>query len=99
MKRELLTSGELAEAAQSLPGWSVSPLRLTRTFVFPNFVTAFGFMASAALECERLDHHPEWSNVYGRVDIELTTHDRGGVTAFDTALAARLSALAPGADF
>ncbi len=65
-----------------------------RELQFTDFVQAFGFMAAAALVAERMAHHPEWSNVYNRVNIELTTHDDGGVTDMDFALAAELSLLA-----
>lgn len=77
-----------------LPGWQRRGDRLCRELLFTDFVQAFGFMASAALVAERMAHHPEWSNVYNRVTIELTTHDAGGVTDMDFALAAELSLLA-----
>ena len=79
-----------AEAAlASLPGWSRGEGRdcLVRTFQFKDFNEAFGFMTRVALKAEALDHHPEWSNVYGRVDVLLTTHDAGGVTELDLRLA------------
>ena len=79
-----------AEAAlASLPGWSRGEGRdcLVRTFQFKDFNEAFGFMTRVALKAEALDHHPEWSNVYGRVDVLLTTHDAGGVTELDVRLA------------
>jgi len=68
--------------------------KLHRHYKFPDFVHAFGFMATAALAIEKMDHHPEWSNVYDRVTIDLTTHDLGGITAKDTALAAVLDSIA-----
>ncbi len=81
-----------------LPGWERrgedAHARLRRELRFTDFVQAFGFMASAALVAERMAHHPEWTNVYNRVTIELTTHDAGGVTDMDFALAAELSLLA-----
>jgi 4a-hydroxytetrahydrobiopterin dehydratase len=61
--------------------------RITRVFQFPDFVTAFAFMTEAALIAERMNHHPEWSNVYGRVSVELSTHDAGGLTELDFELA------------
>lgn len=83
-----LTTDQIAAA--SLPNWSYSSERggcLSRTFVFADFVQAFGFMAQVALHAEKMNHHPEWSNVYNRVDIVLTTHDAGGLTERDITLA------------
>jgi 4a-hydroxytetrahydrobiopterin dehydratase len=76
------------------PGWSAQDGRLRRQFRFPSFVTAFGFMASVALIAERMDHHPEWTNVYSKVDVVLSTHDVGAITADDLALAAAMDGLA-----
>ena len=76
------------------PEWSVEEGRLRRGFRFPSFVAAFGFMASVALIAERMDHHPEWTNVYSRVDVALWTHDAGAITADDLALAAAMDGLA-----
>ena len=84
------TSGRLSE----IPGWDFSDGSLTRQFQFDNFVAAFGFMSSVALLAEKLDHHPNWSNVYNTVDIALNTHDAGGVTDFDFALAAQINEVA-----
>jgi 4a-hydroxytetrahydrobiopterin dehydratase len=67
---------------------------LTKSFKFRDFSEAFGFMARAALVAEKLDHHPEWSNVYAKVDVTLTTHDAGGVTALDVQLAEAMNAIA-----
>ena len=68
-------------------GWRVVDDKLRKKFVFADFVEAFGFMASAALVAERLNHHPEWSNVYNKLDVALTTHDAGGLTSSDVLLA------------
>jgi len=78
-----------AEALKSLPGWAAAPGRdaIQRSFKFADFNTAFGFMSRAALTAEKLDHHPEWFNVYNRVDVTLTTHDADGVTELDVRLA------------
>ena len=75
---------------EQLPAWSAAPGdrdAIRRSIAFPNFSLAFGFMSRVAMEAEKLDHHPEWSNVYGRVEILLTTHDAGGVTELDLRLA------------
>jgi 4a-hydroxytetrahydrobiopterin dehydratase len=73
----------------ALPGWTLSDdgLAITRQFKFADFQQAFAFMTHVALAAERADHHPEWSNVYNRVDMRLTTHDAGGLTELDFALA------------
>ena len=74
--------------------WREENNKLTRTFEFQDFVTAFGFMSSVALIAEKMDHHPNWSNVYNRVTIELTTHDAGNVvTDKDRNLAAAIDKL------
>ncbi|WP_420436203.1 4a-hydroxytetrahydrobiopterin dehydratase [Candidatus Poriferisodalis sp.] len=94
MARELLSQNELATLAAELTAWEVSGSELRRTFRFGNFVEAFGFMAAAALVAEKMDHHPNWSNVYSTVDVALNTHDRGGVTELDAALARAMNGLA-----
>ncbi len=91
-----LSDSELKTALDALPGWSVISGKLHRHFKFPDFVHAFGFMAASALAIEKMDHHPEWSNVYNRVTVDLETHDSGGITAKDTALAAILDSIARG---
>jgi len=80
-----------------VPGWTIDDGRLSRTFRFADFAAAFGFMTAAAIVAERMNHHPEWSNVYNRVTVHLTTHDAGGLTDLDFDLAARMSELATGA--
>jgi 4a-hydroxytetrahydrobiopterin dehydratase len=95
-KRARLSDEEIAAGLRILPGWQREGDKLARQFKFASFVEAFGFMASAALVAERLDHHPEWKNVYNRVEVELTTHDSGGITTLDLDLARRMSELAPG---
>lgn len=77
-----------------LPGWSLAGGKLYREFRFGDFNAAFGFMTRAALEAERLDHHPEWSNVWNRVAVHLVTHDAHGVTTLDVALAKRMNEIA-----
>ena len=74
--------------------WEEKDNQLRRSFVFKDFVAAFGFMAKAALVCERMNHHPSWTNTYNKVDVVLTTHDAGNtVTEKDRALALALDAL------
>jgi 4a-hydroxytetrahydrobiopterin dehydratase len=87
---------EVAEALKALPGWAAANGReaIVRQFKFPDFDTAFAFMTRVALSASKLDHHPEWSNVYNRVDVLLTTHDAGGVTANDIELARIMDAAA-----
>lgn len=87
-------STELAPLFQS--GWQMVEGRdaITKTFEFPNFVTAFGWMTQCALWAEKWNHHPEWSNVYRTVVVTLSTHDAGGLTALDIKLARKLDALA-----
>jgi len=89
-----LNDTQLAAAVDSLPGWSIVNEKLHREYLFPDFVHAFGFMATAAIAIEAMEHHPEWSNVWNRVVIDLTTHDFGGITAKDILLAEKLEALA-----
>ncbi|MGY6410308.1 MAG: 4a-hydroxytetrahydrobiopterin dehydratase [Alkalilacustris sp.] len=95
---EKLQGPARAEALAPLmvSGWSEVEGRdaITKTYSFANFVEAFGFMARAALEAEKMGHHPEWFNVYKTVEVTLSTHDAGGLTALDTRLAARMDALA-----
>jgi 4a-hydroxytetrahydrobiopterin dehydratase len=91
---EKLTADEIGRALEDLPGWRVENGKLHREYRFAGFVEAFGFMASAALVAESMNHHPEWFNVYHTVKIDLTTHDAGGITENDTALARRLEDLA-----
>jgi 4a-hydroxytetrahydrobiopterin dehydratase len=77
----------------TLPEWSLHRDQLYRKFVFADFVEAFGFMSRVALLAEAADHHPDWSNVYNRVEIYLTTHDAGGITERDFDLAQRITRL------
>ena len=87
MARKKLDDADVAQRLRDLPQWSLADGKLHREYRFTNFVEAFGFMASAALVAERMDHHPEWSNVYKTVEVTLSTHDAGGVTERDVALA------------
>jgi 4a-hydroxytetrahydrobiopterin dehydratase len=94
--RTKLSDAEINTALRALPGWSVVAGKLARVYEFPDFIAAWGFMSSAALVIQQMDHHPEWFNVYGRVRVELVTHDAGGITARDVELATRLESLAAG---
>ncbi len=95
---QLLGEAERADLLPALDGWAMAEARdaIRRTFVFDDFVQAFGFMTKAALVAEAMGHHPEWSNVYRRVEVILTTHDAGGLTRRDVELATRMNALAAG---
>ena len=91
-----LTEAEISSALASVDGWSRMAEReaITKSFKFADFNAAFGFMARAALKAEQLNHHPEWFNVWNRVDVTLATHDAGGLTKLDFALAAAMDAFA-----
>ncbi|MCX4245901.1 4a-hydroxytetrahydrobiopterin dehydratase [Paraliomyxa miuraensis] len=78
---------ELAQALVELPGWSLADGKLHRRYRLPSFGSAIAFMVRVAFEAERIDHHPNWSNVYDRVQVELWTHDVGGITDRDLTLA------------
>jgi len=92
---EQLSEAERAEALDGLPDWDFDEGRdaITRSFAFADFVEAFGFMARVALLAEKADHHPEWRNVWNRVEILLTTHDAGGLSHRDIELAEAIDAL------
>lgn len=90
---ERLTDAEVDAALAGLEGWSVMGGKLHKEYEFASFNEAFGFMARAAMEIEKMDHHPEWANVYSRLTVDLVTHDAGGITANDAELARRLDAL------
>jgi 4a-hydroxytetrahydrobiopterin dehydratase len=91
-----LDSGQRAAALAKLKGWADVPGRdaMTKKFVFKDFNEAFGFMTRAALVAEKMDHHPEWFNVYKTVEVTLSTHDAGGVTELDIKLAEAMDRIA-----
>ena len=95
MPIEALSEAERADALDGLPDWDYDEGRdaISRSFVFADFPEAFAFMTRVALIAERKNHHPEWSNVWNRVDILLTTHDCGGLSARDVMLAQAIDAL------
>ncbi len=91
-----LSDAELDAAVRSLDGWEVRDGKLHADLRFADFAGAFGFMAAAATVAAELDHHPEWSNVYSRVTVDLVTHDADGITELDVRLARRMSEIAAG---
>ncbi len=98
MSRPKLDSTAVLEKLASVPDWAVDAgeTALTRHFKFADFSEAFGFMTRAALVAEKLDHHPEWKNVYRSVEVRLTTHDAGGLTGLDFDLATAMDRIAAG---
>ena len=88
-----LSESSIEEKLKNLPGWSIKKDKLHKEFQFNDFNQAFGFMTRAAMEIEKMNHHPEWFNVYNRITVELTTHDAGGITDNDVNLARILNSL------
>lgn len=93
---EKLIGDKRAEALAELPGWAEDgdSDAISRTYIFADFSEAFGFMARAALVAEKMNHHPEWFNVYKTVEVTLTTHDAGGLTELDITLAGAMDRIA-----
>jgi len=89
-----LTEREVATQLATLPNWTIEGGKLHREYEFADFVAAFGFMTSAALVAQRMDHHPEWFNVWNRVRVDLMTHDAKGITSLDAQLARSMEELA-----
>jgi 4a-hydroxytetrahydrobiopterin dehydratase len=92
-RSDRLDEAEIRARTAQLDGWKFTDGKLQRSFELDDFVHAFGFMTSVALAAERMDHHPEWTNVYNRVDIRLSSHDVKGISERDFKLAARIDAL------
>jgi len=88
-----LSQTDIDQELKNLPGWSVINEKLHKEFQFDSFNQAFGFMTRAAMEIEKMNHHPEWFNVYNKITVELTTHDAGGITKNDVNLARILNSL------
>lgn len=88
-----LSDEQIKKELVNLPGWSLVNGKLHKEFVFKDFIEAFGFMSRAALNIEKMNHHPEWFNVYNKIKVDLTTHDAGGITQNDINLARILNSL------
>lgn len=93
MAAQPLSTEQIADLALQLPAWSVVDGKLHRELRFADFNAAFGFMSRVALLAEAMGHHPEWSNIWNRVVIDLTTHDTGGLSNLDVELARRIDAV------
>jgi 4a-hydroxytetrahydrobiopterin dehydratase len=96
MTEEVLVGTQRAKVLAELEGWAEAKGRnaITKTFQFKSFNQAWGWMSRVALVAEKMDHHPEWANVYGRVEVTLSTHEAGGMTERDVALARKMEAFA-----
>lgn len=99
MAENAMSEGEVMEALEQInegleEPWSLRTDKLHKLFVFDDFVAAFGFMTQAAIQAEKMNHHPEWSNVYRQVAINLVTHEAGGITRLDFELAEKLEEVA-----
>ncbi len=90
----ILSEIEVVEALKTLRGWTIAEGKLHHIYRFSDFSAAFGWMARVALVAEKSDHHPEWTNVYATVTVDLVSHDAGGITARDVALAKEMDRLA-----
>jgi 4a-hydroxytetrahydrobiopterin dehydratase len=90
MKIARLSDEDVKARLDKLPGWTLEDSKLHREYKFGGFAEAFGFMSTCALVAQKQDHHPEWFNVFDRVVVDLTTHDAGGISALDFALAAEM---------
>ena len=88
-----LSDEQIKTELTGLTGWSIVNGKLHKDFVFDDFVEAFGFMTRAAIHIEKMNHHPEWFNVYNKISVDLTTHDAGGITQNDIVLARTLNSL------
>ena len=94
MARQKLSETQIQAGLTARPGWTLVAGKLHREYKFKDFVQAFGFMTSAALVAQAMNHHPEWFNVYGTVRVDLTTHDVGGISQLDFSLAEKMDVLA-----
>lgn len=89
-----LSKDQIDKELQLLAHWNIENGKLRREFKFRNFIEAFGFMTQAAIAAEKMNHHPEWFNVYNKVVVDLQTHDAGGITELDFKLAAQMDGIA-----
>jgi len=95
MARRKLTDEEIEDALGELPGWEVKDGKLHKTFKFASFAQAIGWMVAVAIHADKADHHPEWSNVYNKVTVDLSTHDLGdAISKLDVELAHRMETVA-----
>jgi len=91
---EKLSKKAVSDALANVDGWALDDGKLRRDFMFANFVDAFAFMTKAAIEAEKMNHHPEWFNIYSKVTVHLTTHSVGGISELDFQLAKIMNQLA-----
>jgi 4a-hydroxytetrahydrobiopterin dehydratase len=91
-----LSEKEIQQQVAGLDGWKVVNGKINKSFEFDDFVQAFGFMTRVAMEAEKMNHHPEWFNVYNRVKIDLVTHDVSGISNYDIKLAKTIDRIAKG---
>jgi len=89
----ILNNSELNGVLKELDGWKIIDNQLSKEFKFKKFIQAFGFMTEVAITAETMDHHPEWSNVYNRVIVNLSTHSEGGITILDKELAMKIDGI------
>ena len=94
-KYKKLSGNELDDIVKNMSGWEIKDGKLEKVFKFSNFVEAFGFMTKIALEAEKINHHPEWTNVYNAVSVKLSTHDADGITDYDIKLARIIDTTSP----
>lgn len=94
MATEKLSDEQIKKELSNLPGWNVTNGKLHKDFIFKDFIEAFGFISKAAIHIEKMNHHPEWFNVYNKIKVDLVTHDASGITQNDIDLAKILNSLA-----
>jgi len=94
MATEKLSDEQIKKELSNLPGWNVTNGKLHKDFIFKDFIEAFGFISKAAIHIEKMNHPPEWFNVYNKIKVDLVTHDAGGITQNDINLAKILNSLA-----